>query len=51
MAPPSDHYRFEQVGDSAWAAIATEAGAAVGNAGIAEGFQQNIDALRGREAA
>lgn len=35
MAPRSDHYRFEQVGDSAWAAIATDAGAAVGNAGIA----------------
>jgi cyclase len=35
MAPQSDHYRFERVGDSAWAAIATDAGAAVGNAGIA----------------
>ena len=35
MAPRSDHYRFEQVGDSAWAAVATDAGAAVGNAGIA----------------
>jgi len=31
----SDHYRFEQVADGAWAAIALEAGAAVGNAGFA----------------
>jgi cyclase len=35
MPPRSDHYRFEQVGESAWAAVATDAGAAVGNAGIA----------------
>ncbi len=28
MAPQSDHYRFDQVGESAWAAIATDAGAA-----------------------
>lgn len=35
MALQSDHYRFDQVGRSAWAAIATDAGAAVGNAGIA----------------
>jgi cyclase len=32
----SDHYRFEQVADGAWAAIAIDAGAAVGNAGIAD---------------
>ena len=31
----SDHYRFEQVADGAWAAIALDAGAAVGNAGFA----------------
>jgi glyoxylase-like metal-dependent hydrolase (beta-lactamase superfamily II) len=35
MPPQSDHYRFEQVGESAWAAVAADAGAAVGNAGIA----------------
>jgi cyclase len=32
----SDHYRFEQVAPHAWAAVAIDAGAAVGNAGIAD---------------
>lgn len=31
----SDHYRFEQVADGAWAAVALDAGAGVGNAGFA----------------
>jgi cyclase len=31
----SDHYRFEQVADGAWAAVAVDAGAGVGNAGFA----------------
>ncbi len=31
----SDHYRFEQVAPHAWAAVASDAGAAVGNAGFA----------------
>lgn len=31
----SDHFRFEQVADRAWAAVALDAGAAVGNAGFA----------------
>jgi cyclase len=30
----SDHYRFEEIADGAWAAIALQAGAGVGNAGI-----------------
>ena len=65
MAPQSDHFRFEQVADRAWAAIATDGRAAVGNAAFAglgagslaarwsfaEGFRQNIEALRAREAA
>jgi cyclase len=33
----SDNYTFEQVAPGAWAAIATQAGAAVGNAGVAGG--------------
>jgi glyoxylase-like metal-dependent hydrolase (beta-lactamase superfamily II) len=32
----SDHYRFEQVAPHAWAAVALDAGAGVGNAGIAD---------------
>jgi glyoxylase-like metal-dependent hydrolase (beta-lactamase superfamily II) len=32
----SDHYRFEQVGPHAWAAVAVDSGASVGNAGIAD---------------
>ena len=32
----SDHYRFEQVAPHAWAAIAIDSGAAVGNAGIVD---------------
>jgi cyclase len=32
----SDHYRFEQIGNGAWAAIALQAGGGVGNAGIAD---------------
>jgi len=32
----SVHYRFEQVAPHAWAAVALDAGAAVGNAGIAD---------------
>jgi cyclase len=35
VSPESAHYRFEQVAEGAWAAIATDAGAAVGNAGFA----------------
>jgi glyoxylase-like metal-dependent hydrolase (beta-lactamase superfamily II) len=31
----SEHYRFEQVGPHAWAAVAVDSGAGVGNAGIA----------------
>jgi len=31
----SDHYRFQQVADGAWAALAVDAGAGVGNAGFA----------------
>jgi cyclase len=36
VAPRSDHFRFEQVADRAWAAIASDAGVAVGNAGVAD---------------
>jgi cyclase len=32
----SDHYRFEEVADGVWAAVAYDAGAAVGNAGFAD---------------
>ncbi len=32
----SDHYRFEQVAPHAWAAVAVDSGAGVGNAGIAD---------------
>lgn len=32
----SDHYRFEQVADGAWAALATDSGGGVGNAGFAD---------------
>ncbi len=32
----SDNYRFEQVAPRAWAAIAIDSGAAVGNAGIVQ---------------
>ena len=31
----SDHYRFEELADGAWAGVALDAGAAVGNAGFA----------------
>jgi cyclase len=31
----SDHYRFEQLADGAWAAVAIDAGAGVGNVGFA----------------
>ena len=34
----SDHYRFEQVSPNAWAAVAIPSGAAVGNAGFANGL-------------
>ena len=36
MTPRSDHFRFEEVADRAWAAIAIDSGAAVGNAGFAD---------------
>jgi glyoxylase-like metal-dependent hydrolase (beta-lactamase superfamily II) len=36
VARESDHYRFEQVAEGAWAAIAIDSGAGVGNAGIAD---------------
>jgi cyclase len=36
MTPTSDHFRFERVTPRAWAAIATDAGAAVGNAALAD---------------
>ncbi len=32
----SDHYRFEQVSPHAWAAVALDSGAGVGNAGVAD---------------
>ena len=32
----SDHYRFEQIAPHAWAAVAVDSGAGVGNAGIAD---------------
>ena len=37
MAPPaSEHFRLEQVGERAWAAIAVESGGAVANAGVVD---------------
>jgi cyclase len=36
MTTRSDHYRFEQVAPHAWAAVAIDSGAAVGNAGVAD---------------
>jgi glyoxylase-like metal-dependent hydrolase (beta-lactamase superfamily II) len=36
MTPRSEHFRFEQVAPGAWAAIAIDSGAGVGNAGVAD---------------
>ena len=36
MTSESVHYRFEQVAEGAWAAVAIDSGAGVGNMGIAD---------------